>query len=329
MSDQKLKVLYITGPARSGSTILQNILGEIDGFFAAGELHYLWRRALDKDCLCGCGTSVRRCDIWSEVLEQVLYAPVVEGADLPGLLRWQRETVRLRHTWKLLRQGTHSRNASLVELYASAIAGLYRAIARVTGARVIVDSSKKSSGAALLHLLPEIEPYVIHLVRDPRAVAYSWSRRKINVDENGRLDRLPQHGALFSSLQWMQVNLMTEAVRRRGDHSKSVLIRYEDFTGRLPTTVEGIVDLVGERPRKFPFLDDQTVRLSVNHTVWGNIDRFRTGVVSVREDAEWHAKMSVRDRVLSSAVTIPLLHRYGYDIRPEEPSAPRNEKREA
>ena len=40
------RVLYILGWGRSGSTVLGNILGEVDGFFCAGELHYLWERRL-------------------------------------------------------------------------------------------------------------------------------------------------------------------------------------------------------------------------------------------------------------------------------------------
>jgi hypothetical protein len=314
MSDQKLKVLYIGGPARSGSTLLQNILGEIDGFFAAGELHYLWRRALEPQSRCGCGRPFNQCDLWSDVLDRVLSTPPAREVGLPGLLAWQHATVRLRHTGRLLRQSNPS-SASSIEPYARAVAHLYEAIAEVTGARVIVDSSKKSSGAALLRLLPEVEPYVVHLVRDPRAVAHSWSRLKMNVDDDGRREGLPQHGALFSSLQWMQVNLMTEAVRRRDEPTRSTLIRYEDFAGGLQATVRGVVDLVGEHPRELPFLDGQTVRLGVNHTVWGNMDRFKTGVVTVRQDEEWKGKLSRRNRVVTSAVTMPLLHRYGYHVR--------------
>src|SRR4028119_1802817 len=53
---------------------------------------------------------------------------------------------------------------------------LYRAIQRVSGAGVIVDSSKRFSYAVLLSLLPFGDLRVVHLVRDSRAVAYSWAR---------------------------------------------------------------------------------------------------------------------------------------------------------
>jgi len=54
----RTRVLYILGWGRSGSTVLGNILGEIDGFFSAGELHYLWERSLVEGRACGCGRDV-------------------------------------------------------------------------------------------------------------------------------------------------------------------------------------------------------------------------------------------------------------------------------
>ena len=42
----RLKVLYIAGWGRSGSTILQNMLGEIEGFQPLGELYSIGRRYL-------------------------------------------------------------------------------------------------------------------------------------------------------------------------------------------------------------------------------------------------------------------------------------------
>ena len=38
MSGERVKVLYIAGSGRSGSTILDRILGQLDGFFSVGEL---------------------------------------------------------------------------------------------------------------------------------------------------------------------------------------------------------------------------------------------------------------------------------------------------
>ena len=55
--DQQLKVLYIAGEGRSGSTILGNILSQIDGFFSVGEMHHIWDRGFIENWRCSCGAT--------------------------------------------------------------------------------------------------------------------------------------------------------------------------------------------------------------------------------------------------------------------------------
>ena len=64
---------------------------------------------------------------------------------------------------------------------------LYRAIGEVTGARLIIDSSKVPSGAALLSHAG-VEAHLLHVVRDPRVVAYSWQRPKAHRDRPKPVD---------------------------------------------------------------------------------------------------------------------------------------------
>ncbi|MGH2812195.1 MAG: hypothetical protein ACRDI1_05730, partial [Actinomycetota bacterium] len=62
-----VRVLYIGGAGRSGSTLLDLMLGQLPGFFAAGELKYVWDRGLLRNELCGCGSSFRECPFWTAV----------------------------------------------------------------------------------------------------------------------------------------------------------------------------------------------------------------------------------------------------------------------
>ncbi|HEY6175374.1 MAG TPA: hypothetical protein VIX73_13045, partial [Kofleriaceae bacterium] len=69
-----VKVLSINGWCRNGSTIIGNLLNEVDGFFHVGELHFLWKNAYGdgSNTRCGCGLDLVRCPIWSRVLEAEL-----------------------------------------------------------------------------------------------------------------------------------------------------------------------------------------------------------------------------------------------------------------
>ena len=60
--------------------------------------------------------------------------------------------------------------------YLEAVERLYAAAAAITGS-VVVDLSKRRSTLRLLRCSTRLDVRVVHLVRDSRAVAYSWTRR--------------------------------------------------------------------------------------------------------------------------------------------------------
>jgi hypothetical protein len=309
------KVLYIMGWGRSGSTIMDNLLGEIDGFFSAGELTYLWRRGLTEGRRCGCGEPVGDCHVWSSVLKTAFGEPPTDAVNPAEIAAWQSAHVRVRHTARLLRPTPGApETAPGLRSYIKVLSRLYRAIAEVTGARVIVDSSKRPSDAAVLRLVPDISVFYVQLVRDPRAVAYSWTRRKVQPDRDHPAEMVP-HGPVDSTLSWLGWNLAGEALRRRHGVSRSLVVRYEDFVARPREALGDMTELVGEGRPPLPIEGERTARLARNHTVSGNPSRFKTGTIELREDTEWLSRQTGRDRALVTALAMPLLARYGYALR--------------
>ena len=65
------RVLAIVGSDRSGSTLLDNMLGGVPGAFSAGEIRYMWERGFAEGRLCGCGRKIVDCDVWSKVIERL------------------------------------------------------------------------------------------------------------------------------------------------------------------------------------------------------------------------------------------------------------------
>lgn len=306
MAQAPVKVLFIAAWARSGSTILDNVLGEFDGFFSAGELHNLW----DLDAIgrrrCGCGRYIDECDVWARILGDAFG----DDLDIDQTREWQRKISKVHHTWRLLRWKAARSSSRVIDHYADATARMYRSIAEVTGARVIVDSSKRPTYAALLSRLPGVEPYFVHLVRDPRAVAYSWQRHK---------EELVVHSPFHSSLRWITWNIAIGSVVRR--QPGSVLVRYEDFVARPREVLERITGMVGEFPKVFPLADgDRAVLLSRKHSASGNPNRFKTGKIELREDDEWKRHLKRSDVVVATLISLPSLARYGYPTRPSATS---------
>jgi hypothetical protein len=300
-----ITVLYIAGWQRSGSTLLANILGQIEGFFSTGELYSLWDFVWRRNILCGCGARFRECPVWGEVV-RAAYGE--EGAVDAA---WMRQSaLRAGSTRRLpwlyfegLRERVVPRD------YLENVGRLYAALARTTGSSVIVDSSKWPSYARMLDMLPGIELKVVHLVRDPRAVAHSWLRRTHLPD---RAPDEPQdymyRTPTDSSLHWGAWNVATEAFFG----GRLLRLRYEDFARRPLASVRRILDFLGARPRRLPFASDRDVELSPTHTVAGNPVRLRSGKLHIAEDGEWRSRMCWRDAWWVTLLTLPLLYRYGY-----------------
>ena len=309
-----MKVLFIMGWTRSGSTILDNVLGELDAWVSGGELHYIWERGLLEDRLCGCGQPVRECPFWQEVWK-ASFGGVEDRPDPRQVVSWQQQAVRTRHTPRLLRLGSLPTGWQPVDAYAPVAAALYTGIGRAAAAKVVVDSSKRPSDAALLGVLPGIDPYFVHLVRDPRAVAYSWQRRKATLDLQGATDaEMPRHSAFYSAFGWLELNAGAELVRRHFGPGRSILVRYEDFVAKPALVVQKVAAMVGEVPDKLPFTGAHTVALRPNHMAGGNPTRFNAGDVVLKPDTEWTERLSRASNILTTLTDAPLLRRYRYPL---------------
>ena len=206
MSAQKLKVLYIAGYGRSGTTILDNVLGQVDGFFTAGELRYVWDRGVKGNWLCGCGKPFRGCPFWNTVFREA-YGGMDEVSP-EAMCRYRHPLLRAKH--RLLGSISNAGEDSGIRT----LGDLYDAIARVIGCDVVIDSSKWASYGHTLGSIPSVKLYVVHLVRDPRAVAFSWMRtRKYEPNSQSQV-YIPKHSVLRTSLEWIIWNFWEASITK-------------------------------------------------------------------------------------------------------------------
>jgi hypothetical protein len=299
MVQRPVKVLYIACVPHSGSTILANTLGEIDGFFSAGELFYISHQ-LGVDARCGCARRLSDCATWSRILETF----VEDGRRTLEQIRPQDAWLLARYLPILLFHKYRGASPRALDDYKQALGDLYRAIQAATQCRVIVDASKSPSYAHLLDTAQAIDLHILHLIRDPRATAYSW-RRKVN--------RLNMHPLKFGLL-WTYWNSAIHHLWRH-EPGRYLAVRYEDFVSHPQEVIRRIAELVGESADDLSFISNHLVRLSANHTVAGNEGRFRTGDVTIHADDEWKAGATARSALTTTSVTWPLQRKYGYPVR--------------
>ena len=298
-----MRVISIIGWGRSGSTLLDRTAGSVPGAFPTGELRYLAER-LPRGGTCGCGAPLERCELWSAVLTHAGLDTVDPDVTVYLLNRF----ARVRHTKRLLRTNRHDgrKEPGLGELV-DWFERLYAAIATVTGSQLIVDSSKFPSHGALLRLVPDLDVWFVQLVRDPRAVAYSWSRPKPGPDG------VPRVGSVFSSAKWVQWNLACEEIKRTVGPERYLTLRYEDFVAAPADVLARVLAFAEVDADVRGSVSDDRAVLTTDHTINGNPDRFVTGAVRIREDTRWLESQRFAPWSVTTTVTAPLLHRYGYE----------------
>lgn len=297
------RVLYVAGTGRSGSTLLARILDRADGAFAAGEVRYLWQRGLVEDRLCGCGERFSECPFWGEVLERAFGRQ--DAVDARHLIAEQRAVTRLRHVPRLLSR----KLAGVPGAYLDQLSRLYRAVGEVSGCELIVDSSKLPSYGFVLRGVAGLDVRIVHLVRDPRGAAYSWSREKARSDSAGAMQRM---SVLKSSSLWLAWN--ASAPRLFDNGTPYSVVRYEDLVATPRQVVDDILRFAGHSGDGAPFVGERTVALERSHTVAGNPNRLEAGRVELREDQAWTTALTRPKRALVTAVTTPLLGRFDYPL---------------
>ena len=169
----KVNVLYVGGMARSGSTLTDLMLATLPGHVAVGELRYMWRNGLLHDGVCSCGATFSRCPFWVEVGTRAYGG--WHNIDGQRVVELQYEVLRTQRIPLVLARRPPAFVQALDE-YTTILQALYAAIAAVAGAEVVVDSSKRGALAYVVRSMPGIRLTVAHVLRDPRGVAYSFSK---------------------------------------------------------------------------------------------------------------------------------------------------------
>jgi len=319
-SSSPVDVLFIAGQGRSGSTFIEQGIAQSGDVCSVGELRHMWRRGYVDNQLCGCGLPFHECSFWTAVLAE--YDRVCEISPT-NAIELENRVERLRFV-PMMRPGRAPRRfAERLRTLREVRSALYLSIARIAGRRIIVDSSKDPSSLYVILGCSAVRITTLHLIRDPRAVAYSWSRPKHRPEITNSRRLMPQYGVLQTGAEWSIRNLMVEGAR---DLTEAyVSLRYEDFVRDPKAGLEKALYAVGASMPATLF--DERGRLQLDHrshTVSGNPVRFRSGPIEIVEDAAWKRELSRGRRWVLTLLTLPWLGRYGYPARVGRSEKPRD-----
>jgi hypothetical protein len=311
------RVIYLGGLGRSGSTLVERLLAELPEVCSAGEVVHMWQRGVIDDERCGCGEPFSGCEFWRDVGQAAFGGWPRLDVGRVALLRG--EVDRTRHIPLLTAPVLYPAIRRSLSEYIGYYAGVYSAIADVSGCTTVVDSSKHASLAFCLRWYPQLDLRVIHVVRDSRAVAFSWTRQ-VSRPDTATASYMATCSPAAAAVQWNAQNCALQLLARVG--VPTLRVRYEDLVSSPAATLARIADFAGIAAdgHDLGFLsteaDTSWADLHAAHTASGNPVRFTIGKVAIRRDERWRTAMPPGQRRTVTALTLPLLARYGYPWRP-------------
>ena len=265
----RIRLIYIVGQGHSGSTLLDLLLSGHSDVVSVGEAKMFRPPRVKSRCNCR-RDPVGECPFWRRVGERFTRKTSVPLAhlhlDTPDEARFEQHNL-----------------------------AFFDAVARVSGKRVIVDSSKSLSRLRRLSRLTGLEIDVIHLVRRPHGVVFSNMRK-------GR--------------HWLRTSRsygrVERSVRRWLHDRDHIRVRYEELATQPAATLARVMTELGpgragRRGTVNLAYQPQQLEWTVGerHNISGNRTRF-SKVDTIALDVEWKQGLGRLQQLAITAITTDL-----------------------
>ena len=333
------KLAYILAASHSGSTLLAMLLGSHPETCTVGELKLSPRAIGDIDRYrCSCGEFIRKCPFWNDVNAGMAkrgfdFDIASAGTDYGGIeTSYARRLLRPLHRGRMM-EAIRDMGLCLLPAWRKQYpqiqrrnAALVATVAEITGAKIIIDSSKTAVRLKYLLRNPELDVKVIRLIRDGRAVALTYMDPAGFADAKDTSlrgggsggDRATQRLTMsWAACQWRRSNEEAEHLLAGLDRSHWTEVRYEEYCSDLDTTLGRLFEFLGVDPQDC--IPDFRSR---EHHVVGNGMRLDT-TSEVCLDERWRTRLFREHLRVFNLTGGELNERYGYSASIGE-SAGRN-----
>jgi len=308
-SDHPIKIIYIMGAGRSGSTIVDTVLGNHPQVESVGELINVAKSAWQNAEYCACGKKGNECPYWTEVKKEFEQKIGKQNIRKFIELQSQFESPNFKGFYRLLRE--RKKITPSFQVYANYTLALFNAIQKVSGKAVIVDSSKLSKRALALAIVPGIDIHIIHLIRDGRGVGWSLKKAYSKNTEVGIQNDIPSRPIWRTTIFWIISNMLSTWTIKQIDTNKSIRLRYEDFVTEPEIAIKKIGDLIGLNFESITKAIQNSKEFVVGHTIAGNRLRM-SGKIRLTLDEEWKHKLPRKDKLLFWILAGWLMNIYQY-----------------
>ena len=206
MKEKKIKVIYISGLGRSGSTLLDLIISTSDKVFSIGEAYRL-KSYLDREYDCSCGDKMELCSFWSKLYQKLRTFSIKNRVSTRNYFKIAYSLYNPFYTEKFQFKSDNEDLFSLIKKNAP------------TETEYILDSSKELGRLIELNEDKSIEVYNINVIRDGQGAANSF---------NTRTSQAKGKSYFISIFKWILMNALINKYLKKAN-VRSLAISYNLF----------------------------------------------------------------------------------------------------
>lgn len=308
----KPQAIYVLGTAHSGSTLLGLILGAHSSGVSTGEL-WAFPHWVRENRPCSCGEPIRQCPFWSRVLDELSRMAPWSPADLHPLDELRPPSL----IWRI--GAALGLGGRLVQRSAKVFGErerlLFTTIAKVAGAKYVVDSSKRLDRLLKLYHSGALDLKIVHLVRDGRYALDATRRAAIRRAQRiGERPKRRYKNSVWIYSGWIVTMLGQLCFLSGLDEGRYYRVSYEELAKEPYRTIEALCnflqitfdpDVLNPGSTKYVFKQE-------HHIIGGSrlIRRIKTAPETpIVYHGTWEKNLSARDRLVFALLGGHLVNR--------------------
>ena len=250
-------IIFILGPGRNGSTLLEALLNQHDSTVSVGEVYRYWERFYKRETLCSCREKIQQCKFWSAVNEEILnnYPHPLDliKSEIKEVLKYKNfYHLNKPNHWKTLR---------------GEVKNLYQAIFNISDNKIIIDSSKSPSWGIFLDTIPDFKVHFIDLRRNLVEVGNSWKKKKVLKEYYDKEVYMPIKKDFQIIKEYIKTSILISRISKKSQYL--ITVQYEDLCNHTDRIIDSIwksFEIAGS--------DKMNGTSRFSHSIAGNPEKF-------------------------------------------------------
>jgi hypothetical protein len=294
----RINLIYIVSNGRSGSTLLEMLIGKHTQCMTVGEFQMLPIDFRNNIQPCGCGLSISNCEFWSKIYK--INKSIIDNGSIDKFRDLSAgKVIRIKEIIDILL--FRESDLKSQKKYGNENFKIFKNILKISNKDKkikIIDSSKDPYRLKWLIQSGYFNINILHIIKSPNAFVYSMIK-----NEKSAIKKIYKTARM--SVRWSLENLIIRTVSRTfAKKNRYYRVQYESLAKTPQVEMEKV----------FNFLKIENENITENgfqfknHAISGNFMRFKSSKIKL--DQKWIKYLGFVEKIIIYMITRPFKYLY-------------------